>query len=94
MSLGNKIGFGCSLQLTIHVHLQPTVTASVAYAILLTNNVNTRISTKATHEKQKKKIKCLAATYKPNAATVMAVLLQLYLLQAENGLSIDNDDRY
>lgn len=64
------------------------------FYLLITLFFNTRISTKATHEKQKKKIKCLAATYKPNAATVMAVLLQLYLLQAENGLSIDNDDRY
>lgn len=39
MSMGNKMVFGCSLQITIHVHLQPTVIASVAYAILLTNNV-------------------------------------------------------
>lgn len=37
MRMANKIVFGCSLQLTIQVHLQTTVIASAAYAILLTN---------------------------------------------------------
>lgn len=42
---------------------------------------------------KKRKKETLTATYHRNAATGMAVLLQQYLQQAENRLSIDDDDK-